>query len=293
MRVTNAQVRSSLLRRVNIAQSRLLKLEEQAASGRRVSDPSDDPTASAIARRLDAALSELESFEPASRQVRSRLETADQTLGSVFNQLIRIQELALSMANGTATDTDRVAASDEAEQIREALIGLANTKVEGEYLFSGMSSDVAPFLSDGTFVGDANIPDVEVSPGVRVEAFPNGAEIFTAAGGVDVVSVVQDVYDALSTGDEAALRSSLDNIERAQDQVRMGRSRLGPIVNRVDAADSIRESLTLQLKDKRGETIDADIPETISQLTLTSQSLEASLTVTAKALSQSLLNKIS
>lgn len=293
MRVTNAQIRSSMLRRVNAAQTRLLKLEEQAASGRRVSDPSDDPTASAIARRLDAALSELDSFEPASRQVRSRMETADKTLGSVFEQLVRVQELTLSMANGTVTDADRAMASDEAEQIHQAMIGLANTKLGGEYLFSGMSTDVAPFLTDGTFVGDTNIPDVEISPGVRVEALPNGAEIFTAAGGVDVVQVVEDVQLALNAGDEDALRSILDNVERAQDQVRMGRARLGPIVARVDAADDIRENLAFQLKAKRGEAIDANLPETISQMTLASQSLDAALTVTAKSLSQSLLNKIS
>jgi flagellar hook-associated protein 3 FlgL len=292
MRVTSAQIRSSLLRRVNIAQSRMLKLEEQVGSGRRIVDPSDDPTASAIARRLDAALSEIDSFEPASRQVRSRLETADATLGSVFDQLIRIQELTLSMSNDTANDTDRVAAADEAEQIRMALVGLGNTKVENEYLFSGMSTDVAPFLDDGTFVGDANTPTVEISPGVRVDGFPNGAEIFTVAGGLDVMDVVESVRDALNVNDVDALRSILDNIERAQDQVRMGRARLGPIVSRVDAADTIRQNLSLQLTDKRGQTVDAQLPEAISQMTLTSQALQASISVTAKALSQSLLNKI-
>ncbi len=292
MRVTNEQIRATLLRRVTLSQSRLLKLQEQAASGRRVFDPSDDPTATAMARRLDSALAELESYEPASRQVTSHLETADAVLGSTFDQLIRIQELTLNMANGSANDEDRLAAANEAEQIRMALVGLGNTKIEGEYLFGGIDSGNAPFLTDGTFVGSAIVPQVEISPGVFVDALPNGSEIFTAASGIDVLEVVEDIRDALTAGDEVALRGLLSGINQAQTQVRMGRARLGPVVNRVVAADDIRVNLTLQLTEKRGRTVDADLPETLSQLTLTSQSLDAALSVTARALSRTLLDKL-
>lgn len=292
MRVTNALIRDALIRRVNLAQSRRFRLEEQAASGRRVTNPADDPTATAIARRLDAAMTELDSFAPAANQVKARLETSDATLGSVFDQLIRIKELALTMSNGTASATDRAAAADEAEQIRVSIIGLANTKMEGEYLFGGMASDIPPALADGTWVGNAEIPEVEISPGVRVAAMADGVEAFTAAGGVEVFQVLQDVQDALLTNDVDALRGSLDTIEQAQTQVRMARSRLGPVVGRVDAAEEIRDNLKLQLIEKKSNAIDADLPETISQLTLATQSLEASLSVTARALSHTLLDKI-
>ena len=113
MRVTNAQIRATMIRRVNTAQSNLLKFEEQAATGRRVPNPADDPTATAISRRIDASLEELESFEPASRQVSSRLETADATLVSVYEQLIGILELSLYMSNVAARDAERISAVDE------------------------------------------------------------------------------------------------------------------------------------------------------------------------------------
>lgn len=292
MRVTNAQIRESLLRRVNTAQTRYLHLEEQSASGRRVVTPADDPTATAMTRRLDAALSELKSFEPCSRQVTSRIETADAALGGVFEQLVRLQELAVSMTNGTNSTLDRQATSEEIEQLRQTMIGLANTKLEDEFIFGGLATDAAPFDAAGVFVGSATVPEVEISPGVRVAAAPNGAETFTAAGGIDVLEVAANVRDALAAGDEDALRLLLDDVDQAQTQIRIARSRLGPIISRITAADEVRANLSLQLTAKRADTIDVDLTETLSNMTLASQSLEAALTVTARSLSLSLMDKI-
>jgi flagellar hook-associated protein 3 FlgL len=292
MRVTNAQIRETMLRHVSKAQNRYLQLEEQSASGRRVVRPADDPTATAMTRRLDAALSELKSFEPCSRQVNSRLETADAALGGVFEQLVRLQELAVEMTNGTVSTLDRQAASEEVEQLRDTMIGLANTKLEDEFIFGGLATDAAPFQFDGTYVGDPNVPEVEISPGVRVAAAPNGAEAFTTAGGIDVFAVAANVRDALVAGDADAVQALLDDVDQAQTQIRISRSRLGPIVSRVSAADEVRANLSLQLTAKRSDTVDVDLTETLSNLTLSSQSLEAALTVTARSLSLSLLDKI-
>ena len=292
MRVTNAHIRASLLRRVNSASSRLLQLEEQAASGRRVSTADDDPVSSAIVRRIDSALADLESYEAPARQATARLETADGVLGSVFDQLVRIQELTLSMSNGAMSDEQRVMAGVEAEEIRIAVVGLGNTKLEEKYIFGGLDTDSAPFLPDGTFVGHDEVAEVEISPGVRVQAGPDGEEIFTDVGGIDINQVITDVRDALRAGDEVELRRLLSDVERAQTQIRVSRARLGPTINRIGSAEDIRENLRLELIEKRSDEIDADLPETLSMMTLTTQSLEAALTVTARALDHTLLNKL-
>lgn len=293
MRVTNALIQGSLRQRINLAQARLLRLEEQAASGRRVTRPDDDPTSAAIARRLDSALADLASYEPTSRQARSRLETADGVLGSVFNQLVRLREITLAMSNGSMTDEQRAMAGEEAEQIRVTAVNLANTKLEDTYLFGGLDTDTAPFLDDGTFVGSGVVPEVEISPGVTIESAPKGEEIFTAAaGGIDVMQVMEDVGDALMAGDEDRLRGLLSRIDVAEDQIRLARSALGPSINRIAAAEEIRETLRLELIERRSAEVDADLPETLSQMALSSQALEASLAVTARALSHTILDKL-
>jgi len=248
--------------------------------------------ASAIVRRIDSALADLESYEAPARQARARLETADGVLGSVFDQLVRIQELTLSMSNGAMGDEQRVMAGVEAEEIRIAVIGLGNTKLEEKYIFGGLDTDSAPFLADGTFVGHPDVAEVEISPGVRVQAGPDGEEIFTDVGGIDVMQVLTDVRDALRAGDEVELRRLLSDVDRAQTQIRISRSRLGPTINRIGSAEDIRENLRLELIEKRSEEIDADLPETLSMMALTTQSLEAALTVTARALDHTLLNKL-
>jgi flagellar hook-associated protein 3 FlgL len=292
MRVTNALIQKTLLQRVTSAQSRLLRVEEQATSGRRVVQPEDDPAAAALARRLDASLAELESFEPASREVRSNLGAADNVLGSVFDRLVRVKEVALHGLNGAVNDENRDVMGEEIEQIRQELVDLANTKVGDDYLFGGYRPDVPPFLADGTYQGSPSVPEVDIAPGVRVAMGPNSGQVFTAAGGVDVMDVVADIRDALYAGDLTALSNELGNLDTAQSQAKLERANLGHLMNRVEGADEQRAALSLELTRKRSDAIDADIAETISNMTLTTQALEAALTVTARALSHSLLDKL-
>jgi flagellar hook-associated protein 3 FlgL len=292
MRVTDALIREAMVRRVALAQSRLFDLEEQTASGRRVVSPEDDATATAIARRLDAALADLASYDAPSRMATNRLETADGTLHLVFEELLRVQEVAMVMSNGTSSDEDRVLAADQVEEIRATIVTLGNTTHEGAYLFGGLTTDVAPFLPDGTWVGNPDVPQVEISPGVRIDAAPDGEEVFTAAGGIDVMGVVTRVRDALAAGDEDLVADLLSQVDVALEQISSARARLGPAINRIAAAGELRDNLRVQLTGQRSDEIDADLPETLSSLTLASQSLEAALTVTARSLDLTLLDKL-
>lgn len=292
MRVTDAQIHSIMVQRMNTSSSRLLGLEQQIASGRRVVTPADDPTAATLARRIDAQVTALDSLDTGSLQAETRLEASDSALASIYEQLICVQELAVSMCNETMASADRVAAADRAESMRQSMIDLANTEVAGEHVFGGYASDTNPFLDDGTYVGDPRVPQVELSPGVTITAGPDTETALTAAGGIDVLDVARAVRDALAADDVDALRGCLTDLEQAQEQIRVARARIGGRINRVSEADDVRAALRIRLLDQRSEAVDADLPSTISQMTLTSKALQASMTVAARSLSYTILDKI-
>jgi hypothetical protein len=52
--------------------------------------------------------------------------------------------------------------------IRQAL-ALGNPQVCNDYIFAGSETDTAPFLGDGTYVGDSNAREVEIQQGLSIE----------------------------------------------------------------------------------------------------------------------------
>ena len=66
-------------------------------------------------------------------------------MGEVTDLLKRVQEITVGMSNDSYSATDRAAAADEVDAIREDLIRLANTEIGDRYSVSGSSYD-APAL---------------------------------------------------------------------------------------------------------------------------------------------------
>jgi flagellar hook-associated protein 3 FlgL len=66
--------------------------------------------------------------------------------------------------------------------LRDKLIGLANTRHNGEYLFGGAASDQAPFTVDDsgvvTYVGSDVRGATQIRPTTRVDVLYSGAEVF-------------------------------------------------------------------------------------------------------------------
>jgi len=294
MRVTGTQSRAVLLSRIMDKQSRLLDVQEQAASGLRVTKATDDTAAAALARRLDSEMTGLLSFEATSLQAKSRLEASDSALNSIGNQLLRAKEIALQHANETVNADNRTVAAGEANEIFESLIALGNTRVGGEYIFNSLASHANPFDAAGAYVGDIRIAEVELSPGVTVQSGADTFSTFTASvpGAVDIIPVVERLGIALAADNTAGIQTALAEIDTALQQVRNGRSSVGPLVNRVDAAEEVRDSFMLRLKEQRSGAVDADMARTLSDMTLISHSLDAALSVTARSLSLSILDKL-
>ena len=96
----------------------------QLSSGRRVSQPSDDPAAAAVLiQNRDQStfnaryLSSLDSLQ-------GQFQTADSTINSVVLALQRAVTLGVEGANGTLSDQDRAAITGELQGIQDQLLSL-------------------------------------------------------------------------------------------------------------------------------------------------------------------------
>ena len=150
--------------------------QREAATGKKVDRASDDPTAKQILLELDSQLGSMRGYQRNSDQARKMLSTAESTLGEARDVLQRARELASQAANGASNPSDREGIREEASELLDHFVQLANQKLEGEHLFSGTASDT-PAVRRATgangeavfhFPGDGQKTEYAVAEGERI-----------------------------------------------------------------------------------------------------------------------------
>lgn len=225
------------------------QLQEQIATGKRLTAPSEDPVAAGRLSRL--AMREADQGQYASnvKLAQSLLGQSDAALESIAVNLQRAQELAIRASNGTMSESNRAATAKELDAILEDLFSVANTTdVRGESLFGGSTSGPAyTRAADGSiaFAGMGEAPPVPIGAGVAIQATDSGPRLFEGleVGGAasDMFRVVGDLAKALTPGgtaDAAALKQALANglegLGKAVEKINAGRASVGARAARLD-----------------------------------------------------------
>jgi len=128
--------------------SRLMRQQDMLSSGKKVSRPSDDPVAAALALRLRNSISSIEQFGKNVDNALTWMKSTEMALTNVNDILQRVRELVVQASNGTNTPEDRLKILDEITQLKEQIFQEANSSYTGRYLFSGYHTDKAPFIKD-------------------------------------------------------------------------------------------------------------------------------------------------
>jgi len=183
MRISTAQIFTNAVDRMQTSQSQLAKLQEQIASGNRLSDLSDDPVAASQIVKIDRELAQLDKFDSNAQVSERRLELEEQILTDINNSTDKLRQLVIQAGNASYTDTDRATVAGEIEEITEYLAGLMNTKdAQGEYLFSGNMGTTQPFVKDADgiyqYQGDDGERMIQVGPETFIQANDSGRDLF-------------------------------------------------------------------------------------------------------------------
>jgi flagellar hook-associated protein 3 FlgL len=145
MRVTQQSLINNFLRNLNETNTRLLRVNKEISSGRRVERPEDDPIAAAAITRVSSQISESEQFSENILQSLSNLNTMDSTLGDLSAIFIRGRELAVQAANATLSETERDAIAVEVNQLLESMVQIGNSTIGNSAIFAGHETLSRPF----------------------------------------------------------------------------------------------------------------------------------------------------
>ncbi len=111
---------------------------ERLSTGYKINHAKDNPSGIAIGKKMSAQIKSIgEARQNASNAV-SVVNTAEGAMTEIQAMIQRINELAVSAANGTKTDADREALQAEVKQLKEEIQRMANdTEFNGKKLLNG------------------------------------------------------------------------------------------------------------------------------------------------------------
>lgn len=290
---------------LNKNRTEMSNYQNQAATQKRVTKPSDDPVAATrvLNQRMD--LEGKKQFEKNLNYALSFLNFTDSTLEELTNQLVRAKELAISQANDPSSNkTSREVVATEIKQIYEQMVRIGNRKMGERYIFGGYKTTVPPFGGKGNYKGDTGEMLINIDKGAFVAMNVPGSKIFLgeslSGGGGGYASTEQpesaQELEALRAEDRISpeLIDKKELIEKKQNEipnvklrglasVDMGGEevvvdRLGPGYNKgVDIFNSLKQlEISLMADDKTGvqESLEV-LDDAISQVVLSRSQIGA------------------
>ncbi len=295
MRVTNKSLMNNYMNNLNTNLSAMKKYQNQLASGKEVSRPSDDPFRVIRAMGFDTAIQQNGQHLKNIDYARGWVDVTDTALRGTVGALQNIRGLTIKGANGDKSDTDLRAIAEEVDQNIRQLVQFANTNYDGRYVLGGHNTLEPPFemTASGQMAiahGDNGTIIRKLSPQVMMEINVDSQSFFNGPT-EDLGTTLKNVYDRLLAGDQTAL--SDDSLIKLDEQINKFLSlsaEVGAKQNRLDAAYKKNEADTDNMKELLSKTEDIDFAEKIMQYAMMENVYQATLATGGKILQPTLLN---
>ncbi len=281
------------LDRVTQKQQDVLK---QLSSGLRVQTPSDDPAAAAALVTIQSDDAQTEQYASNINTVQMQLQAADSALNSVGTVLERAMTLGVEGATGTLSDSDREAIAAELSGIKDQLLQLANSSLQGVYLFGGTAVSIPPYIADNTqpaevsYQGNDTSNEVELGQGYFIRANVPGNSIF-GDGQNGVFKCLSDLISAVQNN--SGIDAANTAVQSAMEQISVARVQYGNAMNQLTTSDGIMSSRHIQLQQQVNNLAAVDMAQAASDLVSAETSRNALLDVISRSTAHNLFDYLS
>ncbi|HKB77996.1 MAG TPA: flagellar hook-associated protein FlgL [Myxococcales bacterium] len=286
MRISTQWLFRGAIRDMEGSLQRAAEAQEIASSGRRVRSVADDPSVAGRILRMDNQLRDADQFRRNGVLATTRLEVEDQVITTVRKLVSQARDLALTNSTRDPSDPLRAAAAVQVAQLRDQIMGLANTRVGNAYIFAGGESTSPAFQAGGTYAGNSLAIEVELDDGVKLSVNHTGDQIFSG---------LLDALGQLSAGlvggsASGPLMAISDTIGTADQKLLVAQTEVGSRMLEVKNVGEDLARRSANLLDQRSTLRDADPTEAMVQLNAAQTALERAYAAVGKILSVSLVD---
>ena len=356
MRVSDKLNQTQVLNNIQKSRSNLSKLQNEAATMKKINKPSDDPIGAAKILENRTEANNLTQYEKDINHARMFLETTESTLGQLNEALVRAKELALQAASDTNGGLPREMIAEEVSQIYASVLEMSNRSAGERYLFGGYKTMDPPFNKDGQFSGDHYEIQIQNHKNQFMPMNLSGKQLFlgqdlgyqgtikrnwevpktleelqafklnniekefqiqeadenyietrgpanvgrverlspsdpiTGQTGTNIFSALSSLEASLRTNDKFGIQDALEPLDQAMNQVNMARAEVGGRVSQMNATQESIQKQIIEGKAQNSQIEDADLFETMSNLSKADSTLKGILETSAKMSNLTLLD---
>jgi flagellar hook-associated protein 3 FlgL len=299
MRVTSNNFSDNLVSHFHTLARRQLDLQNQIATGQRITAASDDPFAAQQVLQLrDDSVANAQY----QKNIGTHQEFAKVTHGLMRNLqkvLDRAEEIAFTDINSSE---DRKTYAGEVNQLLEHALQIANSQHRGEFVLGGTKSDSEPFTSvktasqitSVTYVGNTSVAESEIALGTsvasRVPGSGNGGLFADSGAGADIFAHLISLRDQLASGDMTNISTTRDQLLADEENVIFHMAKNGALQSRLETSLSSAKDEKLALENEISNRADVDMAEAIVRLNQQQTNYQAALQSASSTMNLSLLS---
>lgn len=359
MRITPNITMQNSLYNIQNTRARMDALQEKISSGNNYNRASDDPVSVSSLLGMNSRMTAADQYNSNITKSDTWLQMSNTALTGM-NSFVEMAKKALSGLSGGESDPNVVNnALLTLKSIKQNIVDMGNTQLNGVYLFSGTNSLTKPFLVNSgditsgsatvnnvdsvanlaagmeingvgipsgttitavnagppasltlsasatatvtgsalnSYAGNSGVTKTEINQGVSQAINFPGNQVLTPSapgspyGTVDILTTLDQLISDVSTGNLAGIQTGKEQLYQAGVQLNAVQSDLQSRTVRLDAANTMNQSIINMLKTSYGNIQNVDYAQLGVEMSQNQVALEATLSSTAKIGQMSLLD---
>jgi flagellar hook-associated protein 3 FlgL len=270
---------------LNQIQQRLQTAQTELTSGLQINNVSDAPSEIADLWQLNSELDQTNQTDTNLGQVQTEVNTAESSLESAVTLVEQAQTYGAEGLSGTSTADSQQDLANELGSILQQLVSIANTTVQGRYIFAGDTDQTTPYTIDLTqsspisaYQGSASTREIQGPDGTAFPIALTAQQIFDSSNAQDnVFTSITDLMQGLQANDSTQISGGMADLESAGTYLNQQLAFYGNVQDQVQGALSFGQNYSTQLQTQLAGVQDANEAADITNMTQAQTQLQAAL----------------
>lgn len=269
--------------RLNTSSDMVARNFNNLSTGYRINRSADGPVEYANSQRITSDIRTVDKVQLNAQTGLSILQTADASLGTVQEHLLRIRELTVQAASDSMSASARLSIGKEIAALGNEINRLsAATEFNGTKLLDGSVSAALLQVGIRSAVSGNTVDVSGAMQSVNTDLTGGGIGLVDSGSSLTFDNLNEIYNGATNTTllvDNATARNFLGDVDSALDRVNQRRAVVGAFQNRIDGIINNLAATDEALQSTRSKLRDTDIGREVSELTQNQVRQEAASSV--------------
>lgn len=281
--------------------AKLNNLQELAATGNNINQPSDDPINTRLLLDIGDQLKAGNQYASNITKANTFLQVTSTALQGMSDTIAQAKTLVATITSGSTDATVRQSVVAQLQSLRQSMVDYGNTQSGDQYVFGGAKSSTPPFSnSSSTYAGDETPLNVEIGQSSKQQMNIPGDQVLTADtaasqpyGKTNILDTFDKLITAVQNNDVTSavgIQAEAQNLDSGANQITNAQSDVASRMIRLQNATTMNTNTTNTLQTIAGNIQNVDYNKLGVELTQQQTAYQASLSATAKVTQMSLLD---